>query len=66
MKEVLEKVLLFKEIAQEGSFHLFEVGEGGNGAPVIVENNISSSSRPTRFWNSSPCSIPRRRPCCIR
>ena len=31
-KEMLEKVLLFKEIAQEGSFHLFEVGEGGNGA----------------------------------
>ena len=39
-KEVLEKVMLFKEIAQEGSFHLFEVGEGGNGAQVIVENNI--------------------------
>lgn len=27
---------MFKEIA-EGSFHLFEVGEGGNGAQVIVE-----------------------------
>ena len=40
MKEVLEKVMLFKEIAQEGSFHLFEVGEGGNGAQVIVEKNI--------------------------
>ncbi|WP_277586262.1 ring-cleaving dioxygenase [Psychrobacillus antarcticus] len=40
MKEVLEKVLLFKEIGQEGSFHLFEVGEGGNGAQVIVEKNI--------------------------
>lgn len=38
-KEMLEKVLLFKEIAQEGSFHLFEVGEGGNGASVIVEHN---------------------------
>ena len=38
-KEVLEKVLLFKEIEQEGSFHLFEVGEGGNGAHVIVEHN---------------------------
>lgn len=40
MKEVLEKVMLFKEIAQEGSLHLFEVGEGGNGAQVIVEKNI--------------------------
>ena len=38
-KEVLEKVLLFRETAQEGSFHLFEVGEGGNGASVIVEYN---------------------------
>lgn len=38
-KEMLEKVLLFKETAQEGSFHLFEVGEGGNGASVIVEYN---------------------------
>ncbi len=40
LKEVLEKALLFKEIAQEGSFHLFEVGEGGNGAQVIVEHNV--------------------------
>lgn len=39
MKEVLEKVLLFKEIKQEGDLHLFEVGEGGNGAQVIVEKN---------------------------
>lgn len=38
-KEMMEKVLLFKEIAQEGSFHLFEVGEGGNGAQVVVEHN---------------------------
>ena len=36
---MIEKVLLFKEIAQEGEFHLFEVGEGGNGAQVIVEHN---------------------------
>lgn len=41
MKEILEKALLFKEIAQEGDFHLFEVGEGGNGARVIVERNNS-------------------------
>ncbi|MBY0222580.1 ring-cleaving dioxygenase [Sporosarcina aquimarina] len=38
-KEMLEKVLLFKETAQEESFHLFEVGKGGNGASVIVEHN---------------------------
>ena len=38
-KEVLEKVLLFKEVAQEGEFYLFEVNEGGNGASVIVEHN---------------------------
>ncbi|WP_066392404.1 ring-cleaving dioxygenase [Neobacillus mesonae] len=38
-KEMMEKVLLFKETDQEGSFHLFEVGEGGNGASVIVEFN---------------------------
>jgi glyoxalase family protein len=38
-KEMMEKVLMFNEIAQEGAFHLFEVGEGGNGAQVIVEYN---------------------------
>ena len=40
-KEMLEKVLLFKETAQEGSSHLFEVGEGGNGASLIVEHNAN-------------------------
>ncbi len=40
-KQMLEKVLLFKEIATEGTYHLFEVGEGGNGAQVIVEHNDS-------------------------
>jgi glyoxalase family protein len=38
-KEMMEKVLLFKETDKDGSFHLFEVGEGGNGASVIVEYN---------------------------
>ncbi|WP_260287965.1 ring-cleaving dioxygenase [Peribacillus aracenensis] len=38
-KEMMEKVLLFNEIDKEGSYHLFEVGEGGNGAQVIVEHN---------------------------
>ena len=30
-----------KEIAEENSFYLFEMGEGGNGAQVIVESNTS-------------------------
>lgn len=38
-KEMMEKVLLFKEIAHEGSLYLFEVGAGGNGAQVIAEHN---------------------------
>jgi len=38
-KEVMEKVLMFKESAEENKLHLFEVGEGGNGAQVIVEHN---------------------------
>ncbi|WP_280769049.1 ring-cleaving dioxygenase [Salipaludibacillus daqingensis] len=39
-KEVLEKVLLFNEIDNDGSYHLFETGEGGNGAQVVVEHNV--------------------------
>ena len=39
LKAILESALKFKETAQEGSFHLFEMGEGGNGASVIVEHN---------------------------
>ncbi|HWI46815.1 MAG TPA: ring-cleaving dioxygenase [Rummeliibacillus sp.] len=38
-KQMLETVMLFKEIDQDGSLHIFEVGEGGNGAQVIVEHN---------------------------
>ncbi len=37
--EVLEKALLFRKSAQDGNFHLYETGEGGNGASVIVEDN---------------------------
>lgn len=40
-KWVLENVFLFKESAQEGDFHLFEMGEGGNGGSVIVEVNVN-------------------------
>lgn len=39
LKGRLENIMLFKETAQEGTFHLFEMGEGGNGASVIVEDN---------------------------
>ena len=38
-KGTLEKLLLFEETNQEGAFHLFETGEGGNGASVIVDHN---------------------------
>ncbi|GKV67015.1 MULTISPECIES: ring-cleaving dioxygenase [unclassified Sporosarcina] len=41
LKEILEKVMLMREIAQEGSLYLFEIGEGGNGAQVIVEHNTA-------------------------
>lgn len=35
-----------REVAQEGSFYLFEMGEGGNGAQVIVEyNNVLPQAR---------------------
>lgn len=39
LKEVLEGAMGMREIAKEGSLHLFEMGEGGNGAQVIVEYN---------------------------
>lgn len=44
LKEVLEKAMHMKEIAEEGSLHLFEMGEGGNGAQVIVEHNADLPS----------------------
>src|SRR5699024_5641456 len=43
-KEMLEKVFKFTEVANEGAFHLFEVGEGGNGAAIIVKHNEELSS----------------------
>ena len=36
---VFEQVLGFREVDHEGSYYLFEVGEGGNGAQIIVEEN---------------------------
>lgn len=46
IKAVLEQVYKMKEIAKENNAHLFEMGEGGNGAQVIVE--IDSSAKPHR------------------
>jgi glyoxalase family protein len=43
LKAILVSALKFKEAAQEGAFHLFEMGEGGNGASVIVEQNSELS-----------------------
>ncbi|MFD3260552.1 ring-cleaving dioxygenase [Paenibacillus lentus] len=40
-KQMFEKVMLFKEISQKGDYHLFEGGEGGNGAQIIVEHNTA-------------------------
>lgn len=38
-RKVLEEVFNFKLINQQDNTYLFEVGEGGNGASVIVEHN---------------------------
>ncbi|APZ49740.1 ring-cleaving dioxygenase [Jeotgalibaca sp. PTS2502] len=38
-KQVLQNVLGFRETATDGSLHLFETGEGGNGAAMLVEHN---------------------------
>lgn len=38
MNLVLTNVLGFKETAMEGNFHQFEIGEGGNGATIILEH----------------------------
>lgn len=39
----LNNVLHFREVAQEGDHILFEVGEGGHGAQVIVQEDASHS-----------------------
>ena len=41
LKAMLLSALKFREVAEEGTFHLFEMGEGGNGASVIVEHNAA-------------------------
>lgn len=37
LKDFLQKVMLMHEVKSEGNISLFEMGEGGNGASVIVE-----------------------------
>jgi glyoxalase family protein len=37
MNFVLENILFMKKIAQENNLYLYEMGEGGNGASVILE-----------------------------
>ncbi|WP_025724842.1 ring-cleaving dioxygenase [Acholeplasma granularum] len=39
MKNILTQVFNFRFVKKEGSLHLFETGEGGNGASVIVEES---------------------------
>lgn len=41
LKKLMEEVLLFRELDSHESYHLFEMGEGGNGAHVIVEHNTT-------------------------
>ncbi|WP_214711194.1 ring-cleaving dioxygenase [Exiguobacterium sp. s55] len=41
-KQVMEQVMLFEEIGQEDDAHLFEGGEGGNGAQVVVIHDETS------------------------
>lgn len=41
MKSLLETVFLMRETNQEGNTHLFEMGEGGNGASLYIVNDGS-------------------------
>lgn len=40
MKKVLTEVMMMRETAVESSYTLFEMGEGGNGASVILDEQI--------------------------
>lgn len=39
MKKVLEDVMKFRHVSEKDNLHLFEMGLGGNGATIIVEEN---------------------------
>lgn len=51
MQRVLVDVLGFKLVDAEGSFHLFEVGEGGNGGSIIVEHRDDLPDAQEGFGN---------------
>ncbi|MGX7245624.1 ring-cleaving dioxygenase [Enterococcus quebecensis] len=51
MQRVLVGVLGFKLVDAQGSFHLFEVGEGGNGASIIVEHRDDLPEAQEGFGN---------------
>jgi glyoxalase family protein len=44
MKEILENVLTFKEVQKSHPYYLFETGQGGNGASVIIVDDPDSPS----------------------
>lgn len=44
MKNILEKVFYMRETLIENDHHLFEMGEGGNGASLIINNLKSNES----------------------
>ena len=51
MQRVLVEVLGFHLVNAEGNFHLFEVGEGGNGASIIVEHRDDLPDAQEGFGN---------------
>lgn len=51
MQRVLVDVLGFHLVDAQGSFHLFEVGEGGNGASIIVEHRDDLPDAQQGFGN---------------
>lgn len=44
MEIALSKIMQMRKVKEEGSLALYEMGEGGNGASVIVEHDPSSGS----------------------
>lgn len=40
MDETLTNILGFKKVAQEANYSLYEVGQGGNGARIIIEQSF--------------------------
>jgi len=47
MDNILQKVFLMRKTKEENNYHLYEMGEGGNGASVIVEfdNQLPTSTQ---------------------